>query len=708
MTRVLLRIGPNPKRAARIGIAEQFPGGAGHSWRASVWIAARSAAQAVGREIVDFRFLADSEGFIDGPSAGGLFTAGFMAALTGARVRPEVSMTGTVNPDGTVGVVGGLEQKLLAAIQRGKKVLGYPEGNKLTKGKGGRVVNLETLAAEHGAKAVPVRDIYEAYRLLTGKAFPKRGKASPQALQLDKPVTVKLLGKAADWRKQHQRFRQLGEENLHSKLARRFYGKRFKPAKIYLDASLAAAKAEHPGAAYYSAVRSATWAYTAQKFTDVVYLWKKWITLVKKEQRSARGKFLRLLKRRIAEKKRQALEKQCKKERYKSARCKRLRTELAKARKAARREARLERRRKARAKRRAKRRGKRTTKAGKGTGRAAKDNQKDKDGEESKVPPEPPRDFQKLLIDKARDMDEKTKAIDRVKADLALKKPKTVDQALALISGYAELVQGAAFAIVGKTRLKLLQRYKRFRKYMRNARMKRRMAVKTVTYVDDTVKFAGIAFGKAKLARELSEIHSSGGQPVSLTETRMQSIANQLFAAAKANLDFINSLLPRGFRGLLVRRYLSSRSPEYVIARLGMSRAGKLVFKFREAGEQGKHIELGTGYAALGAAVASYLASSKLIAKVFTLGIRHKTGQVIRKVKRPVELTNALHRARSTALEAAYRAQKRAGIVPTYSRILYETANQYRKESLSGQVKALELYWRATLYSRLAEMLIRQ
>lgn len=702
-TRVRLIVSPNPGHHARIGITEQFPGGAGGSWRATVWIAARRAAQAVGREIVDYRFQVASEGFIDGPSAGALFTAGFLAALTGAPVKPEVTMTGTVNPDGTVGVVGGLEHKFLGAIRAGKKVIGYPEGNKIIKGKGGRVVNLENLAAEHGAKAVPVRNIQEAYTLLTGRTLPGHKRLSPKDLALPARLAARLLAQAKTWRAQHRALLAVGKKNLHDALERRFFAKRVRPAGLYLDASRKAERAHHAGAAYYTAVRSATWAYTAAHFTDVLYLFRKWFKLVRKEARTARVKFMRLMAARIAARRRSRREAECKKHRWHSAPCKalrrKLRRERAQKRRAAKAAARRRRQRSAQRPhpRYARRVPPRRTRRGPPPRRAAT-------AAAPTPPPAPPKDFRKMLLHKARAMERRTAKLDTVRAALDKRRPTTVDELLAVVAGHAELVQGKAFSVAAKMRLKRLHRYNRLVQRARNLWTKRRMTLKIADYVDDTVKFAGIAFGKARLAEDLSSMFVRTGHPVHLSEARMRSIANQLFAAAKANLDFIDSLLPSGFRGMMVRSFLAYRSPEFLIAHLGLGRAGKIVFQLREALATKQHVAATSGYAALGAAVASYLASSKLIAKLFTLGIRHKTGTAIHGLKRPVELTNALRRARFSALEAAYRAQRLAGVVPSFSRILFETAEQLRKESLSGQVKALELYWRAALYCRLAEM----
>jgi hypothetical protein len=720
VTRVRLTVLPNPRRKACIGFTEQFPGGAGGMWQASLWIAARAASQAAGRQLVDFRFLAGSEGFIDGPSAGALFTAGFMAAITGAKVRPDVSMTGAVNPDGTVGLVGGLEQKFLAALRKGKKVLGYPEGNKLQEGKNGRVVNLEILAEENGAKAVPIRDIYEAYTLLTGKEFPGRKKAAIKDMSFSKEAREKLLQLASAWLARHVKLLSEAESKQFDKGVKTLYASRLKPSVLYKQLAKKTRLKKKLGAAYYSAVRSATWAYTAEKFTDVIYLWQQWIKLVKKESKKARARFIELLKKRRAALKKSAQKRGCEKKEWKGSDCRKLKRKL-------RRQKQL-RKRAERKKKSNRRKGRRSRKPGRAGDRSRKNTGSAKKTQEEKLPPEPPKDFHKILVELAEEMTKKTKGVEATKKELAQIEPGSVDRALALVAGYAELLQGSAFALIAKKRLLRLKKYRKFIKYMRarraklkhramnsynvltelrRSRMRRQIAYRTGQYVDETVKFAGIAFGKSTLAKELAGLYSAGGQPVRLNEENMKSIANQLFAAAKANLDLIRSVFKRHRHGTLVLAILSSRNPEYIIARLGASQAGKMVLEFRQAEDLGEHIELGTGYAALGAAVAAYMASAKIIGKWFNLRVKHRTGQKVKSVGRPVTLTNALHRARIFALEAAYRAKKVAGGVPTFSRILFQTADVMKRESLSGQVKSLELYWRAALYCRLAEMFAR-
>ena len=65
----------------------------------------------------------------DGPSAGvGMVTA-IVSVLTGISVRKEVAMTGEVNLRGNVLPIGGLKEKLLAALRGGIKIVLIPEEN---------------------------------------------------------------------------------------------------------------------------------------------------------------------------------------------------------------------------------------------------------------------------------------------------------------------------------------------------------------------------------------------------------------------------------------------------------------------------------------------------------------------------------------------------------------------------------------------------
>ncbi len=65
----------------------------------------------------------------DGPSAGGAMTTALVSALTGIPVRCEVCMTGEITLRGEVLAIGGLKEKLLAAVRGGLKTALIPEEN---------------------------------------------------------------------------------------------------------------------------------------------------------------------------------------------------------------------------------------------------------------------------------------------------------------------------------------------------------------------------------------------------------------------------------------------------------------------------------------------------------------------------------------------------------------------------------------------------
>jgi ATP-dependent Lon protease len=65
----------------------------------------------------------------DGPSAGAAMTTAIVSALTGIPIRGDVAMTGEITLRGEVTAIGGLKEKLLAALRGGIKTVLIPEEN---------------------------------------------------------------------------------------------------------------------------------------------------------------------------------------------------------------------------------------------------------------------------------------------------------------------------------------------------------------------------------------------------------------------------------------------------------------------------------------------------------------------------------------------------------------------------------------------------
>ena len=68
---------------------------------------------------------------IGGPSAGALMTIGFLSILLNIDLRRDVAITGMINPDATIGPVGGLKEKLEAVAMEGYRVFLIPKGQRI-------------------------------------------------------------------------------------------------------------------------------------------------------------------------------------------------------------------------------------------------------------------------------------------------------------------------------------------------------------------------------------------------------------------------------------------------------------------------------------------------------------------------------------------------------------------------------------------------
>src|SRR4030066_864759 len=97
----------------------------------SARLAAMVASDVLGidEKVYDFYYIIDiSSPIIGGPSAGGALTVGTIAAINKWPLKPDVVMTGTINPDGSIGPVGGIPFKLEAAAEKNATLFLIPEG----------------------------------------------------------------------------------------------------------------------------------------------------------------------------------------------------------------------------------------------------------------------------------------------------------------------------------------------------------------------------------------------------------------------------------------------------------------------------------------------------------------------------------------------------------------------------------------------------
>lgn len=199
-TPVNLKTEPNAKTDVQVLFGEDKSGGAGSQWRAGAWVAAFVAANTLGKDLTDFQFLTTSKGHIDGASASGLMSGGFLATITGEKIDPTATMTGIINPDGTIGPVGGIPEKFKGSIEKGKKRLGYPIGLRHAKSAAtGELVDLVQLARDSGAEAVEIANVQDAYELLTKKTLPVPVPVAERDMRIDDAVSKAIEVKYKEW-----------------------------------------------------------------------------------------------------------------------------------------------------------------------------------------------------------------------------------------------------------------------------------------------------------------------------------------------------------------------------------------------------------------------------------------------------------------------------------------------------------------------------
>ena len=140
---------------------------------ASGWLAALVSAELLDSDLRDYRISYNWSGLIDGPSAGGLMTSGILSLLLGDSFPGNATMTGTINPDGTIGPVGGIAQKIEGVAAAGFTRLAIPLGNRESYNVcSGEVEDMLEVGRQHGVEVAEVGDIREAYAFLTGSALP--------------------------------------------------------------------------------------------------------------------------------------------------------------------------------------------------------------------------------------------------------------------------------------------------------------------------------------------------------------------------------------------------------------------------------------------------------------------------------------------------------------------------------------------------------
>ncbi|MET1128395.1 MAG: S16 family serine protease [Thermoproteota archaeon] len=140
--------------------------------QASARLAALVAASLAGVDFSSFDYFIElnaSTSIVGGPSASGAMTVALLAALNGASIPANFSMTGMISPDLGLGPVGGIPEKLRAAADAGAKIFVIPFGQRYALDPNlNAVVDVGDIGRDLGVRVVEAATVLEAYTYATG------------------------------------------------------------------------------------------------------------------------------------------------------------------------------------------------------------------------------------------------------------------------------------------------------------------------------------------------------------------------------------------------------------------------------------------------------------------------------------------------------------------------------------------------------------
>jgi uncharacterized protein len=156
--------------------------------QASARLAVEVAGRITGKDVsqYDFYYVIRSDSpVIGGPSAGGVMTVATIAVLEGLEIDPTIMMTGMINPDESIGPVGGIIEKLDASTELGIDTFLVPWGQTIITTQeiapfssrwGPQVTTkkvdvIEYAEETYGITVIEIKDIADAVFYFTGIQF---------------------------------------------------------------------------------------------------------------------------------------------------------------------------------------------------------------------------------------------------------------------------------------------------------------------------------------------------------------------------------------------------------------------------------------------------------------------------------------------------------------------------------------------------------
>lgn len=143
----------------------------GEAWHAAAWSAAAVGVLLTARLPEGVTVSMGVDESIDGPSGGAAMAVGVLAQLESVTLLPGTTVTGTVQPSGAIGPVGGIPEKVRAAAAHGISTVLIPAGQRVAGDpRTSSDVDTVALGLSLGVDVVEVSSLATALSLMSGGA----------------------------------------------------------------------------------------------------------------------------------------------------------------------------------------------------------------------------------------------------------------------------------------------------------------------------------------------------------------------------------------------------------------------------------------------------------------------------------------------------------------------------------------------------------
>lgn len=268
---------------------------------------------------------------------------------------------------------------------------------------------------------------------------------------------------------------------------------------------------------------------------------------------------------------------------------------------------------------------------------------------------------------------------DRLKAE----KPQTSGDALVLADAYGNLALGLGLISLAQEVL---------RRKPKNEEEKQEIVFTAAMY-------HAVAAHVAQVANDALDVGLRGGTGTVPDPKRLERFAETMRRAAEANLTYFDATVideiakAHGVHAGVVRQMFRARDFDYTFA---LATANVLPYLKDRVGSGDP-----ASYATLGSALASYMFSSSIVAKYYSLGARTDREGNIVGVEKERAMIRMLDFSEKRTRELIAVAKK-AGSDPVLPVIYYEAGKIEREGKVSDKLSTLQSFWLASLEAELA------